>query len=242
VAGVMCESLERAAVAGDNREPFMDSRLVLVSPYDPAAGFNVGHAMQRNKLIYALADAALVVSADFQKGGTWEGAIEQLERLRIVPVFVRNGDNAGKGNQALIKHGGRPWPEPHSGTELSQAIQAAVAAMAAEPRQDTLSFVVREAPSPPYGAKPAEAILAPTVSAALPAQPASPAMHLLSSVTQILLQELVEARTEGQVAELLGVSKPQAKAWLLELVKEGVLEKLTRPIRFRTAKPSDQLL
>ena len=242
VAGVMCESLERAAVAGDNREPFMDSRLVLVSPYDPAAGFNVGHAMQRNKLIYALADAALVVSADFQKGGTWEGAIEQLERLRFVPVFVRNGDNAGKGNQALIKHGGRPWPEPHSGTELSEAIQAAVAAMAAEPRQDTLSFVLREAPSPPRGAKPAEAVLAPTVSAALPAQPASPAMHLLSSVRQILLQELAEARTEGEVAELLGVSKPQAKAWLLQLVKEGVLEKLTRPIRFRAAKPSDQLL
>jgi len=35
----------------------------------PSAGFNVGHAMQRNKVIYALADVALVVSADFEKGG-----------------------------------------------------------------------------------------------------------------------------------------------------------------------------
>jgi DNA processing protein len=117
VIGVMSDSLERAAVSSDNREPLMDKRLVLVSPYDPAAGFNVGHAMQRNKLIYALADAALVVSADFQKGGTWEGAIEQLERLRFVPVFVRNGENGGKGNCALIQHGGRPWPEPHSGDD-----------------------------------------------------------------------------------------------------------------------------
>ena len=38
-------------------------RLVLVSSYDPSARFNVGHAMQRNKAIYALAEAALIVDA-----------------------------------------------------------------------------------------------------------------------------------------------------------------------------------
>lgn len=61
-AGVMADSLERAALARDNREPLVDQRLVFISPYDPAAGFNVGHAMQRNKIIYALADAAFVVT------------------------------------------------------------------------------------------------------------------------------------------------------------------------------------
>jgi hypothetical protein len=44
--------------------------------------------MQRNKLIYALADAALVVTSDFQKGGTWAGAIEQLERLAFIPGLL----------------------------------------------------------------------------------------------------------------------------------------------------------
>ena len=97
VVGVMADSLERAALARDNREALMDGRLALVSPYDPAAGFNVGHAMQRNKLVYALADAAFVVNSDFEKGGTWAGAIEQLERLHFVPLFVRNGASAGKG-------------------------------------------------------------------------------------------------------------------------------------------------
>jgi predicted Rossmann fold nucleotide-binding protein DprA/Smf involved in DNA uptake len=146
VAGIMSDSLERAAVASDNREPLMDRKLVLVSPYDPAAGFNVGHAMQRNKMIYALADAALVVTADFQKGGTWEGAIEQLERLRFVPVFVRHGERAGKGNLALIQKGGRPWPEPKDAEELIQAIQSAEAALAAEPKQETLSFILHDVP------------------------------------------------------------------------------------------------
>jgi predicted Rossmann fold nucleotide-binding protein DprA/Smf involved in DNA uptake len=45
VAGVMADSLERAALSRDNREPLMEGRLALISPYDPAAGFNVGHAM-----------------------------------------------------------------------------------------------------------------------------------------------------------------------------------------------------
>jgi len=61
-------------------------------------------------------------------------------------------------------------------------------------------------------------------------------------VRQILLQELAEAQTGSQVAELLEVSKSQAKAWLLQLVKEGTLKKLSKPVRFHAAKASDQLL
>jgi len=242
VAGVMCDSLERAAVASDNREPLMDRRLVLISPYDPGAGFNVGHAMQRNKYIYALSDAALVVSADFQKGGTWEGAIEQLERLHFVPVFVRHGDNGGKGNCALIQRGGRPWPEPQSGGDLIEAMEAAAADVAAEPQQETLSFALREKMASACGEKPAPPVVTPSMPASSSEQSESPATRLLSTVRQILLPELAEAQTESQVAEILGVSKSQAKAWLIQLVKEGALKKLSKPVRFRAAKSSGQLL
>ena len=161
VAGVMADSLEQAALARDNREPLMEGRLVLISPYDPAAGFNVGHAMQRNKVIYALADAGLVVTADFEKGGTWTGAIEQLERLHFVPVFVRNGNNAGRGNAALIHHGGRPWPNPENAAELGQMITAAVKSVAAEPKQEALSFALREQalPTPARSNQPSLLIL-----------------------------------------------------------------------------------
>jgi DNA processing protein len=137
VVGVMADSLEREALARDNREPLMDGRLVLVSPYDPVAEFNVGHAMQRNKVIYAFADAALVVTSDFEKGGTWTGAIEQLDRLRFIPVFVRNGANVGRGNAALLQRGARPWPDPQDSAALETAIAGAAAALAEEPKQTT---------------------------------------------------------------------------------------------------------
>ena len=139
-AGVMADSLERAALSRSNREPLMNRCLVLVSPYDPAAGFHICHAMQRNKLIYALADAAFVIDSDFEKGGTWTGAIEQLERLRFVPVFVRNGASAGKGNSALLQRGGKPWPNPIDGAGLAAVLSGTSLVEAAEPQQVSLSF------------------------------------------------------------------------------------------------------
>jgi predicted Rossmann fold nucleotide-binding protein DprA/Smf involved in DNA uptake len=112
VAGVLADSLERTALNREHRNFLMDGQLVLISPYDPSAGFNVGHAMQRNKLIYALADAALVVSSDYEKGGTWGGAVEQLDKFRLVPIYVRSSGDTGKGLEALRQKGALPWPNP----------------------------------------------------------------------------------------------------------------------------------
>lgn len=117
------------SLAKGNREPLREGRLVLISAYDPAAGLNVGHAMQRNKAIYALSDAGLVVTSDFQKGGTWAGAIEKLEKYHFVPVFVRNSSASSKGNVALLQRGGVAWPEPHNGDELLLAMADARQAM-----------------------------------------------------------------------------------------------------------------
>jgi glycine/D-amino acid oxidase-like deaminating enzyme len=49
-----------------------------------------------------LSDAALVVNAEHGSGGTWTGAVEQLEKLRLVPVFVRANGAANRALEALI--------------------------------------------------------------------------------------------------------------------------------------------
>ncbi|MFZ2413899.1 MAG: DNA-processing protein DprA, partial [Candidatus Cryosericum sp.] len=115
---IVADNLERAALDREVRLPLMEGRLVLVSPSDPMAGCNVGNAIQCNRLIYALADAALVISSDYQKGGTWAGATEQLTNLRLVPVFVRSRGDIGKGLQELQDMGALPWPNPTSAAEL----------------------------------------------------------------------------------------------------------------------------
>jgi len=239
---VMSDSMERAAVARENLEPIMDHRLLLVSPYDPVAGFNVGNAMQRNKVIYALADAGLVVTSDFERGGTWAGAIEQLERFHFVPVFVRNGNNAGRGNAALIHHGGRPWPNPENGAELGQMLAAAVESVAAEPKQEALPFALREQPVP-Y-ASPVKPVEPARIAGKEPKVISSPAEELFKTVREILRRELVSGQTEAEIVSLLGVTKPQTREWLAKLIKEGTIEKVkkTKPVQYRAATNSKRLL
>lgn len=102
---ILADSLARIGMSSTYRPHLMAEKLVLVSPYDPDAGFSVGHAMERNKYIYALGDWALVVSSSHGQGGTWAGAVEQLGQEHI-PLFVHTGRQVPRGNQALIEQGG----------------------------------------------------------------------------------------------------------------------------------------
>jgi DNA processing protein len=108
--GVLADSLERTVRQPDLRQLLLDGQLVLLTPYAPTAGFSVGAAMGRNKVIYGLADFAVVVSSDFQTGGTWAGAVETL-KAGWCPVFARQGAEAPKGNRELVKLGAVPLPE-----------------------------------------------------------------------------------------------------------------------------------
>jgi predicted Rossmann fold nucleotide-binding protein DprA/Smf involved in DNA uptake len=60
--------------------------------------------MGRNKIIYGLAECALVVSSDLEKGGTWSGAVEAL-KAGWCPVFARGGLGVPPGNLGLVKKG-----------------------------------------------------------------------------------------------------------------------------------------
>jgi predicted Rossmann fold nucleotide-binding protein DprA/Smf involved in DNA uptake len=102
--GVLAESLLRLTRDIDVRRAVGDRRLCLCSPYKPTAGFTVANAMGRNKIIYALSKATLVVAADAEKGGTWAGALEAL-RQRTAPVIAWTGAGSREGNHLLSKRG-----------------------------------------------------------------------------------------------------------------------------------------
>ncbi|AXM96559.1 DNA-processing protein DprA [Pseudomonas plecoglossicida] len=134
VCGVLADSLEKTTMNREHRNLLLDGQLVLMSPYDPNAGFNVGHAMQRNKLIYALADASLVVSSDLNKGGTWAGAAEQLDKLKFVPVFVRSTSDSSVGLEGLRKKGAFLWPNPQDVDSFEAVFNVAIPTPTATPQ------------------------------------------------------------------------------------------------------------
>jgi predicted Rossmann fold nucleotide-binding protein DprA/Smf involved in DNA uptake len=213
VAGVLADSLERAALNRENRNSLMDGQLVLVSPYDPMAGFNVGHAMQRNKLIYALADSALVVSSDYEKGGTWAGAVEQLEKLRLVPVYVRSNGETGKGLEALRRKGALLWPNPETPEALVETLAAEVSPKEGIQVQKELFSSICEEPKQAYEVP--RSFLSINDSCPQPSveSPLAPADELFAKVRE-LLGKMTIPKTDAEVAADLHVSKSQAKEWL----------------------------
>ena len=86
--------------------------LLLLSASTPTSGFNVGFAMMRNKYIYSQSDATIVVKTDKNKGGTWNGAIENLRRGWCTE-YCRNIEYLG--NLELIKMGAIPIDEDWDG-------------------------------------------------------------------------------------------------------------------------------
>jgi DNA processing protein len=132
--GVLGDSLDRLARSADSRRFVRDGRLAFVSPFHPSAGFQVGNAMARNKLIYALADYAVVVATSHASGGTWHGAVEQL-KYGWTPLFVRVGDGAPAGNLALVDEGGKPVEEIPPVGQLADWLRARASAQSVSPVQ-----------------------------------------------------------------------------------------------------------
>ncbi|MDE2816700.1 MAG: DNA-processing protein DprA [Chloroflexota bacterium] len=230
--GVLAGGLENAAMARKYRDALLDRRLLLVSPYDPRARFNVGNAMQRNKLVYALSDAGLIVESDYNKGGTWTGAIEQLNRLRFVPVFARSDGQASQGIEALLRKGAHPWPNPQTPSDFQQVLDGKFLAWQTEsPRQAAL-LPEEEDAVPPSAVDEAREVTireAQAKDAYAPAE--TPSDQLFSKVEQ-LLASINTPTSESEVAAYLHVTKTQARDWLKRLVRDGKYKRLEKPVRY----------
>lgn len=107
--GVLAESLEK--FVRTRQDDIQRGNLCLVTPYSPNAGFSVGAAMGRNRLIYTLADYSIVVACDAETGGTWAGATETLKN-GWVPLFVLEYSGMPEGNKLLLQKGALPFPHP----------------------------------------------------------------------------------------------------------------------------------
>ena len=222
VVGVLADSLEKAALNRQYRDSLLARALALISPYDPNAPFNVGHAMRRNVLIYALSDVALVVNSDVEKGGTWAGAIEQLSRFHFVPVFVRSTGELGDGLRALMGKGALSWPNPTDAATLESALRVAL-----EARQPTGQG---ELPLP--GAAASAGYAAPALPAAAAANGGATAraisalaQELFLKVRDLVLGLLSAPMDEKEISARLELTELQTRAWLERLVMEGIVRR-----------------
>ena len=232
VTGVLTGDLEREAMNREHREMLVDGLLALISPYDPKAGFNVANAMQRNKLIYALADAGLVIDSGHGEGGTWAGAVEQLDKLHFVPVYARSQGEISVGLKALRQKGALVWPNPETPDELKVVLSGnSLHSKMEAPRQGALMPAVEDIIEPHDNGAAEREMPSIIPSERNDVEEVFPAVALFTKVEQ-LLKAIDTPITESDVTKYLQIEKGQAKAWLKRLVDEGKYRRLNRPVRY----------
>lgn len=229
--GVLANDLARMATRGRYRGAIQDGRLALVSPYDPASGFNVGHAMRRNRYIYSLADYGLVASSSSGSGGTWQGAIEAIKARDLVFVWV-GGQDVPEGNRELLRRGALPFPEG-PWKQLRESLEKIhSSSRAGEPVQEKL---IDEDP------RAASRVEAPLTEADVGHEPLPPPETAYEAVLPVMLRHLRQPLSGEDVAKLLDVGKGQARAWLAKAVEEKKVEKRTKPVRYVVADARDDV-
>lgn len=108
----LSDSLLKKLKKSDVIKNIQQRKLLLMSVSKPDAGFNVGMAMMRNKYIYAQSIGTVIIHSDLNKGGTWNGANENLKNNWCTTLCW---DYPYPGNQALIKNGAIPISEDWDG-------------------------------------------------------------------------------------------------------------------------------
>lgn len=132
--GMTVDPLEKLVRRNDLRTAIADEQLTLATPFHPGARWHQGNAMRRNRLIYALSCATVVVTTAAGSGGTWAGAIENL-KANWVPLHVRDDDSPGNGQ--LISEGARPLARSIDGLNIEMLTEATQDSLLQPPAEPT---------------------------------------------------------------------------------------------------------
>ena len=244
--GVMADGLLRTATSAKYRKYLLSGDLVLITPFNPEAGFNAGNAMSRNRYIYCLADAAVVVSSTPNKGGTWNGAVEDLEAT-WVPLWVKHTENPKSGNPDLVRRGAS-WL-PHNLISLACLLKEPPAeadrdASSDPPRPDTDAgdSATLEPRTEAYQALASRAGTDEGRTGAIGAQAGgsagdTPLRDTPGFFYTLFLTKFIEIANGNSmkvedIASRLDLEKSQVRVWLKRGVDDGTIEKETRPVRY----------
>jgi len=233
VCGVLANNLERQTTNRSNRDLLLNHKMVLISHCDPSAGFNVGNAMQRNKLIYA---------------------VEQLEKLKFLPIHVRSTGSSTAGLDALRAKGALEWPNPSDADSLEAVFNVTVpssnsstspqSSFSLDPddnmgsdekvvpdyrvsENSSANNLIKEQKPDPVTHKSTESLAKNS-----PPSDQAPDELLFAKVSELIQPLLTSPKTSEEVAAALNVSKTQATQWLNRLAEEGSIDKTKRPVRY----------
>lgn len=237
----LADSLEKKIKNKEVRENIESGRVLLITSSKPDAGFQVGLAMNRNKYIYASSKATFVIASDYNKGGTWNGAIQNM-RHNWTKTFVKQ-DSKSKGIQELIKLGANPI-EKIEGVNLLSLIdnskniktyneenfeQIGIDTLIQLNNQNDLNKEAKyENTEIEYNTEEDDYKLKNT----LVQEKEVINFDLYNHVIDIILEVLKEEKNLDELSEILNVKKSQLREWINRGIDSNKIKKLSKPVRY----------
>jgi predicted Rossmann fold nucleotide-binding protein DprA/Smf involved in DNA uptake len=222
--GVLGHGLLQAVTSSTLRPHLSNRNLVLLSPYYPEAGFNAGNLMQRNKYIYCLSDAALVVHSG-PNGGTWSGAVECLKN-NWVPLWVKRTTDNEAGNRGIVAKGARWFDEDPSNVQIRKLLAVQV-----PPVETGDLFAYSEPGGDESGNRSANEAAAGAYTGGTGLAADVDFYDLFLAKLAALCSESPQSQTV--LADRMGLGTSQFKTWAARAEADGVIvKKSQRPVRF----------
>jgi len=225
VVGVLSEDLLRTATSRKWRDGLMQGNAVLLSPFYPEAGFSAGNAMGRNKYIYCLSDASLVIHSG-KKGGTWNGALENIKK-QWVPLWIKPTNDTEAGNNILVSEGAQ-WCSDNLDELQLESLFNQIADISPQDDMFSLNEPVVSSSSSSEVLTQAESI------------PATQTNQVSIDFYSLFIQQMqvfaVEPVHISDITSSLDLHKSQVADWLKRAIIEGHIIKLSNPVRFQWSK------
>lgn len=117
---ILAEDLLKKSLSAKYRNTLREGKVVLISPYYPESTFSVANSMARNKYIYTIASAGVVVKSN-KSGGTWSGANEALKK-KWIPIWTKDDLKINSANHLLINAGSNALSKMILKSDISELI------------------------------------------------------------------------------------------------------------------------
>lgn len=217
VVSILADSLSKKIMSKAIRDNILSGKQLLLTVNNPDAPFSVANAMNRNKYIYALSNGTFVVASDYNKGGTWAGAVENIKK-GWVNTFVWN-NNKYIGNTELIKKGG-VGIEDLNNISIKELISNKVK------RMDQLNIFDFDKTDKrvPFER---ENIIGENED-----EYSSSDYDVYNKAINLMLNLLKEPKSIEEVTASLNITKSQAITWINRALNEGKIIKTNRPVRY----------
>ena len=205
----MAESMISKISKKDILDSIISKKRLLLSDIKPDAGFSAARAMNRNKYIYTSSYGTFVVASDYNKGGTWSGAVEAMKN-EWTKVLVWN-QREYEGNSKLIEKGAVPY-------QLSEAsILELITKKEEKFQQVDLFSYTKEVSENRVDETESEDQIGPEIQT-------GEETDLYHVIAPYVVKHIGEGMTKEEAAEAFHVAKGQMYIWLKQLCQDSCLK------------------